>query len=60
MVQLIRMVGEYIKLWGPLMAGYAMAAVPIIILFATVIFFSWLSLRRAVINDERIALLREL
>jgi hypothetical protein len=27
--------------------------VPIIILFATVIFFSWLSLRRAVINDER-------
>lgn len=33
MVQLIRMVGEYIKLWGPLMAGYAMAAVPIIILF---------------------------
>ena len=33
MVQLIRMVGEYIKLWGPLMAGYAMAAIPIIILF---------------------------
>jgi hypothetical protein len=28
--------------------------VPIIILFATVIFFSWLALRRAVINDERI------
>jgi hypothetical protein len=27
--------------------------VPIIILFATVVFFSWLSLRRAVINDER-------
>ena len=27
--------------------------VPIVILFATVIFFSWLSLRRAVINDER-------
>src|SRR5688572_31700900 len=27
--------------------------VPIIILFATVIFFSWLALRRAVINDER-------
>jgi hypothetical protein len=26
---------------------------PIIILFATVIFFSWLALRRAVINDER-------
>lgn len=33
MVQLIRMVGEYIKLWGPLMAGYAMAAIPIILLF---------------------------
>lgn len=33
MVQLIRMVGEYIKLWGPLMAGYALAAIPIIILF---------------------------
>jgi hypothetical protein len=28
--------------------------VPIIILFASVIFFSWLALRRAVINDERI------
>jgi len=27
--------------------------VPIIILFVTVVFFSWLSLRRAVINDER-------
>ena len=33
MVQLIRMAGEYIKLWGPLMAGYSMAAIPIIILF---------------------------
>jgi ABC-type glycerol-3-phosphate transport system permease component len=33
MVQLIRMAGEYIKLWGPLMAGYAMAALPIIVLF---------------------------
>jgi multiple sugar transport system permease protein len=33
MVQLIRIAGEYIKLWGPLMAGYAMAAIPIIILF---------------------------
>lgn len=33
MVQLLRMAGEYIKLWGPLMAGYAMASVPIIILF---------------------------
>jgi hypothetical protein len=27
--------------------------VPIIILFVTVVFFSWLSLRRGVINDER-------
>jgi hypothetical protein len=27
--------------------------VPIVILMATVVFFSWLSLRRAVINDER-------
>ncbi|MBU0677201.1 MAG: ABC transporter permease subunit [Verrucomicrobia bacterium] len=33
MVQLIRMAGDYIKLWGPLMAGYAMASIPIIILF---------------------------
>jgi ABC-type glycerol-3-phosphate transport system permease component len=33
MVQLMRMAGEYIKLWGPLMAGYAMASIPIIILF---------------------------
>jgi ABC-type glycerol-3-phosphate transport system permease component len=33
MVQLIRIAGEYIRLWGPLMAGYAMAAVPIIVLF---------------------------
>jgi len=33
MVQLIRMDGEYIKLWGPLMAGYAMASIPVIILF---------------------------
>ncbi len=33
MVQLLRMAGEYIKLWGPLMAGYAMASVPIIVLF---------------------------
>jgi hypothetical protein len=29
--------------------------VPIILLFASVIYFSWLSLRRAVINDERTA-----
>ena len=33
MVQLLRMAGEYIKLWGPLMAGYSMASIPIIILF---------------------------
>ncbi len=33
MVQLLRIAGEYIKLWGPLMAGYAMASVPIIVLF---------------------------
>ncbi|MCG3147364.1 MAG: hypothetical protein PCFJNLEI_00803 [Verrucomicrobiae bacterium] len=33
MVQLLRLSGEYIKLWGPLMAGYALASLPIIILF---------------------------
>lgn len=33
MVQLLRMAGEYIILWGPLMAGYAIASIPIIILF---------------------------
>jgi ABC-type glycerol-3-phosphate transport system permease component len=33
MVQLLRMAGEYIKFWGPLMAGYAMASIPVIILF---------------------------
>ena len=33
MVQLLRMAGEYIKLWGPLMAGYAIASIPIILLF---------------------------
>jgi len=33
MVQLLRMAGEYIKLWGPLMAGYALASIPVIILF---------------------------
>jgi ABC-type glycerol-3-phosphate transport system permease component len=32
-VQLIRMAGEYIKIWGPLMAGYAIASIPVIILF---------------------------
>ncbi len=33
MVQLLRMAGEYIKLWGPLMAGYALASIPVIVLF---------------------------
>ena len=33
MVQLLRMAGEYIKFWGPLMAGYALASLPIILLF---------------------------
>ena len=33
MVQLLRIAGEYIKLWGPLMAGYALASIPNIILF---------------------------
>ncbi len=33
MVQLLRMAGEYIKLWGPLMAGYALASLPVILLF---------------------------
>jgi ABC-type glycerol-3-phosphate transport system permease component len=33
MVQLLRMAGEYIKFWGPLMAGYALASIPVIILF---------------------------
>jgi ABC-type glycerol-3-phosphate transport system permease component len=32
-VELLRMSGEYIKLWGPLMAGYALASIPVIILF---------------------------
>jgi ABC-type glycerol-3-phosphate transport system permease component len=32
-VQLLRMAGEYIKLWGPLMAGYAIASIPIVVLF---------------------------
>lgn len=32
-VQLMRIAGEYIKLWGPLMAGYAIASIPVIILF---------------------------
>ena len=29
----LRMAGEYLKFWGPLMAGYALASIPIIILF---------------------------
>jgi ABC-type glycerol-3-phosphate transport system permease component len=33
MIQLLRMAGEYIKLWGPLMAGYALASVPVVVLF---------------------------
>lgn len=33
MVQLLRMAGEYIVYWGPLMAGYALASIPVIILF---------------------------
>ncbi|MGI6496367.1 MAG: ABC transporter permease subunit [Kiritimatiellia bacterium] len=33
MVQLLRMAGDYIKQWGPLMAGYALASIPTIILF---------------------------
>jgi len=34
MVQLMRLSGEYIKYWGPMMAGYALASVPVVILFA--------------------------
>jgi multiple sugar transport system permease protein len=33
MVQLLRMAGEYTKFWGPLMAGYTLASLPIIFLF---------------------------
>ena len=33
MVQLTRMNGEYVKHFGPLMAGYAMASIPVIFLF---------------------------
>jgi ABC-type glycerol-3-phosphate transport system permease component len=33
MVQLQRLAGEYIKFFGPLMAGYAIASIPVIILF---------------------------
>jgi len=34
MVQLQRLSGEYIKFFGPLMAGYALASIPVIVLFA--------------------------
>jgi len=34
MVQLFRMNGEYIKYWGPLMAGYTIVSLPVILLFA--------------------------
>jgi ABC-type glycerol-3-phosphate transport system permease component len=33
MVELLRLSGEYIKYWGPMMAGYTIASIPIIILF---------------------------
>ncbi len=33
MVQLQRLAGEYIKFFGPLMAGYAIASIPVIVLF---------------------------
>lgn len=33
MVALHRLSGEYMKEWGPLMAGYALASIPIIVLF---------------------------
>lgn len=33
MVQLLRMAGEYVRFWGPMMAGYALASIPIILLF---------------------------
>jgi multiple sugar transport system permease protein len=32
MVQLLRMAGEYIKQWGPLMSGYTIASIPVVIL----------------------------
>lgn len=32
-VGLMMLDGEYMKLWGPLMAGYAMASIPLIVLF---------------------------
>jgi ABC-type glycerol-3-phosphate transport system permease component len=33
MVQLQRLAGEYIKFFGPLMAGYAIASIPVVVLF---------------------------
>lgn len=33
MVQIHRLSGEYVKFWGPMMAGYAIASLPVIILF---------------------------
>lgn len=33
MVQLLRLAGEYVKFWGPLMAGYTLASIPIVVLF---------------------------
>jgi ABC-type glycerol-3-phosphate transport system permease component len=33
MVELLRLSGEYIKYWGPMMAGYTIASIPVVILF---------------------------
>jgi ABC-type glycerol-3-phosphate transport system permease component len=33
MVQLQRLSGEYVKFFGPMMAGYALASIPVIVLF---------------------------
>lgn len=33
MVHLMRMSGEFIKYWGPMMAGFAFASIPVIIIF---------------------------
>lgn len=33
MVGIVRMAGEYIKYWGPLMAAYTLTALPIVVLF---------------------------
>ena len=32
-VGLLRLDGEYVKLWGPLMAGYAISSIPLVLLF---------------------------